>query len=91
MGLDYWAGTDRSGKHAYVDEFGEGKSFNITGFTSNLGSIDNLPISCVLYAFDKEYRTVVLHEHNNTTYMGYNMTDYLDNPIQCEYNDMRVY
>ena len=62
MGLDSWAGTECSGKHAYIDEFVEGKSVNVTGFTSTLGSIHNLTIAHVLYAFDKEDGTVFLLE-----------------------------
>ena len=49
LGLDSWADTVCSGKHAYVDEFIEGKSVNVTGFTSTLGSIDNLIIYHVLH------------------------------------------
>ena len=88
MGLEYWADTSCSGKHAYVDEVFEGKSVNITGFTSTFGSIDDLPISHVLYAFDKEDETLVLLEQNNTVYMLYDMIDSLDNPIHCEDNDV---
>ena len=50
--LDYWADTGLSVKHAYVDGFVEGKSVHLTGFTSTLVSIDNLPIDHVLYIFD---------------------------------------
>ena len=51
--LDSWADTGFPVKHAYVDEFVEGKILNVNGFTSTLGSIDNLPISYVLYSFGK--------------------------------------
>ena len=90
LGLDSWADTGFSGKHAYVDGFVEGNSVNVTGFKSTLGSIDNLPIAHVLYEFDKENGNVVLLEHNNTIYMGDDMIDSLDNPIQCEDNYVRV-
>ena len=90
LGLDSWADTGCSGKNAYVDEFVEVKSFNVTGFTSILVSIDNLPIAHVLYAFDKENENMVFLKHNNTIYTGNDIIDTLDNPIQCEYNDMRV-
>ena len=55
-----------------------------------MGSIDILPISRVLYEFDKEDGTVVFIERNNTIYMGDNIIDYLANPIQCEDNDAIV-
>ena len=54
LGLDSWAGAGFSGKHAYVEKIVEGNGVNVTEFTSNLGSIDNLTISHVLYAFGKE-------------------------------------
>ena len=66
LGLDYWADTGWSVKRAYVDEFVEVKSVNVTEWTYILGSIYNLPIDHVLYIFDKEDVTVVLLEHNNT-------------------------
>ena len=55
-----------------------------------MGSIDNLPIVHVLYAFDKEYVTVVLLEHNNTIYIGDDMIYSLDIPIQCRDNNLRI-
>ena len=54
LGLDSWAGTGFSGKHAYVDEIVEGNGVDVTEFASTLGSIDNLTIAHFLYAFDKE-------------------------------------
>ena len=68
----------------------QGNSGNVTRFTSTLGYIDNLPIAHVLYAFDKDGVTVVLREHNNIIYMGYDMIDSLSNPIKCQDNDGRV-
>ena len=88
LGLGPWADTGCSGKNGCVDEFVEGKSVNVTGFTSNLGSIYNLTIDHVLYEFDKQDETVVLLEHNNNIFMGYNMIDSLGNPVQCEDNDV---
>ena len=90
MGLDSWADTGCSDKHAYVDECFEYKTVNVTGFTSTLISIDRFTITNVLYAFDKEYGTVVLFEHNNTIYMGDDMINSVVNPIKCEDNDVRI-
>ena len=53
LGLDSWSETGCSDKHAYVDEFVEVNSADVTGFTSTLGSIDKITISRFLYAFDK--------------------------------------
>ena len=55
----------------------------MTGFTSILGSIYKRSIAHVLYTFDKEDGTVVFIEQNKTIYMGDDMIDSLDNPIQC--------
>ena len=66
LGLDSWSDTGCSKKYAYIDEFFEDKSFNVTRFTSTLGSINNLPIYHFLYEFDKEDVTVLFLEHNNT-------------------------
>ena len=90
LGLHSWSDSGCSVKHAYVDEFVEVKSVNATGFKSTLRSIDNLPITHFLYAFDKENGIVVLIEHNNTIYMGDNMINYLAKPIQCEDNNARI-
>ena len=54
-----------------------------------MGSIDNLPIAHVLYAFDKEDGTVVLLEHNSTMHTGDEIIDYLANLIQCKDNYVR--
>ena len=60
LGLYSWADSIFSGKLDYVDEFVEVNSFNITGFTYTLVSIDNLPIYHFLYSFHKDGGTVVL-------------------------------
>ena len=90
LGLDSWSETVCSVKHAYVDEFGEGNSVNVTGFTSNLVSIDKFPIAHILCVFDKEDATVVFLEQNNTICMGDDMVDSLSNPIQYKDNYVRV-
>ena len=53
LGLDSLAEIGCSVKHDYFDKFVEGGSVNVTGLTSTLGSIYNLPIAHILYAFDK--------------------------------------
>ena len=47
LGIDTWADTMCSGKHAFVEEFVEGKSVTATGFTPSLGSLPSLPIANV--------------------------------------------
>ena len=90
LGLDSWADTGFPGKYAYAAKFVEDKIANVTGFISTLISIYKLPISYALYEFDKEDRTVVFIEHNNTIYMGDGIINSLANPIKCEDNDVRI-
>jgi hypothetical protein len=59
LGLDTWADTSCSGKHAYVESFIEGKTVNATGFTSSLGTMKDLPIANVLYAYDMNDGTTI--------------------------------
>ena len=53
LGMDSWVDTGSSGKHAYVGDFFQVNSVNLTGFTSTLVYIDNLSIFHVLYEFYK--------------------------------------
>ena len=59
-----------------------------TGFTSHLGSVPNLPVANVLYAYDTTQGTVILLECNNGIYLGDKMSDSLMNPIQAEEVDV---
>ena len=52
LGIDSWADTSCSGKHAYVEEFIEGKNVTASGFSNSLGELKNLPMANVLYAHD---------------------------------------
>ena len=90
LGIDTWADTCCAGKHAFVEEFVEGKTVTATGFTSSLGSVKNLPIANVLYAYDATDGTVILLECNNSIYLGTKMSDSLMNPIQAEEVGVRV-
>ena len=65
LGIDSWANTGYSGKHAYVEEFISGRTVNATGFAPSLGSLKNLPIDNVLYAYDTPSGKTVLLEHKN--------------------------
>ena len=69
LGLDSWADTGCSGRHAYVEEFVIGKTVTAIGFSSALGKLDNLLYAHVLYAYDHEDGWILLLEHNNTIYM----------------------
>ena len=90
LGIDSWADTCCAGKHAYVEEFIEGKTVTATGFTSSLGSIKSLPIANVLYAYDAPDGTVIVLECNNSIYLGDKMNDSLLNPIQAEEVGVRI-
>ena len=90
LGLDSWAGTGCTGKHAYVDEFIVGSTVFASGFADSLGKLNDLPFANVLYAYDRLDGTTVLLEHNNVIYLGDNMEDSLATPIQCEENNVHV-
>jgi hypothetical protein len=90
LGIDTWADTCCAGKHAFVEEFIVGKTVTATGFTSTLGSVPDLPVANVLYAYDTSEGTVLLLECNNSIYLGDKMGDSLMNPIQAEEVDVRV-
>ena len=90
LGIDSWADTCCAGRHCYVEEFVQGKVVNATGFTSTLGSLNNLPIAHVLYAYDQPDGTTSVIECNNSIYLGEDMVDSLVNPIQCKDNDVCV-
>ena len=53
LALDSYADTSCSSRHAFVEEFIEGKTVSVTGFFSSLGSVKNLLMANVLYAYDK--------------------------------------
>ena len=84
LGIDSWADTGCAGKHAFVEEFVEGKTVTATGFTASLGSVSNLPIANVIYAYDSFKGEVLLLECNNSIYLGNKMDDSLINPVQAE-------
>ena len=84
LGIDSWADTGCSGKHAYVEEFVIGRTVTATGFSPSLGKLDNLSYAHVLYAYDHHDGTTSIIEHNNTIYLGEQMEDSLCNPIQSE-------
>ena len=54
------------------------------------GSIKNLPIANVLYAYDNPRGFVILLECNNAIYLGDKMNDSLLNPIQSEENGVKI-
>ena len=84
LGLDRWVDTCCIGRHAHVEKFVLGKTVTVTGFSSSLRKLDNLPFAHILYTYDHAEGSVILIEHNNTIYMGENMDDSLSNLIQSE-------
>ena len=67
--MDSWGGTSFSVKHAYVEEFVEGRSITDTVFTSELGSMKHPTITNLLYVYDLSDETTIILEHNLTIYM----------------------
>ena len=90
LGIDFWACTLCAGKHAFIEEFNEGKTVTGTGFTSSIGSLSNLLIVNFICAYDAPDETVLLLECNNLIYLDQKMSDSLLNPIQAEKVSVRV-
>ena len=90
LGFDTWADTSCAGKHAYVEAFIEGRIVTASGFSATMGTMDNLRIAHVVYAYDLNDGNTLLLENNNAIYMGDAMTDSLINPLQCEDNQVRI-
>ena len=84
LGIDSWAETCCTGKHAFVETFIEGKTVTATGFTSSLGSVWHIPVTDFVYVYDSPDVTVLLLKCNNSIYLGQKMSDSLLNPIQAE-------
>ena len=52
LGINSWADRGCARKHAYIEEFISGRTVNATVFAPSLGSLNNLTIANVLYAYD---------------------------------------
>lgn len=90
MSINSWADTCCSGRHAFVKEFVEGKMVNVVGFADSLGTVENLLIAHVVYAYNLSGSSVILLECNNSIYMENTMKDVLINPIQCKEHNAKV-
>ena len=90
LGIDTWADTNCAGKHAYVEEFVVDKFVTAGGFSASLGTLPDLPIANVLYAYDNDNGNTFILECNNSIYLGNQMNDSLMNPIQAEESDVRI-
>ena len=90
MGFDTWADTCCAGKHAHVFEFVDGKVVQAEGFASNLGTLKDLRMAHVGYAYDTPYGETYILRVNNAIYLGEHMDDCLANPIQCMENDTMI-
>ncbi|GFH50586.1 hypothetical protein CTEN210_07062 [Chaetoceros tenuissimus] len=76
LGIDSWADTNCAGKHAFVEEFVVDKFVTAGGFSASLGTIPDLPIANVLYAYDTDDGKTYIIECNNSIYLGDRMDDY---------------
>ena len=90
LGIDSWADTSCSGRHAHVLEFVEGRTVIAHGFASSLSPITNLSIANVAYAYDTANGESFIFVVNNSIYLGDLMEDGLLNPIQCMENNIRI-
>ena len=90
LGIDMWADTNCAGKHAYVEEFVVDKFVTAGGFSASLGTLPDLPIANVLYAYDNDDGNTFLLKCNISMYLGNQMDNSLMNPIQAEKSDVRI-
>ena len=82
LGFNTWADTTCAGCHAHVISLCDNKTVTAEGFASNLGTIQDLSIANVAYAFDTGNGQTFILRMDNTIYLGEHMTDCLANPIQ---------
>ena len=61
-----------------------------SGFRASLGTIPNLPIANILYAYNNNGVKTYIIKCNISIYLGDRMDDLLVNPIQAEESDVRV-
>ncbi len=90
MAFDSGADTCCAGRHAYVEEFVEGKTVTAHGFSSSLKTLPNLPIANVCYAYDAPTGETFMLEVNNAIYLGSEMEDSLLCPNQCRVNGVEI-
>ena len=90
MVIDTYADTACAGKYAFVEEFVMGKFITAKGFTTYLGSIDNITISNILYTYDATNGETIILEEKNSIYLCDKMYDLLLNTIQAEEIGVRV-
>ena len=69
LGINSWADTVCAGRHAYVEESVVDKLIMVSGFTPELGTLPDLPVDNVLYAYDSKDEIIIL-ESNNTIYLS---------------------
>ena len=62
LGIDSWADTACAGKHAFVEEFTMGKIVTASGFSPDLGSLGNLPVTNILYDHDTDQGETIILE-----------------------------
>ena len=90
LDIDSWADTCCAGRHAHVLEFIEGKTVSATGFSSELGSLTDLSMANVAYAYDTPHGEILILIVNNAIYLVDHMTDSLAKPVQCMDNTVQI-
>ena len=88
LGIDTYADTSCSGRHAHVIEFIEGKEITAKAWDNH--TTKNLKIANVAYAYDSPTGEVVILIVNQSIYGGDFMEDSLLQPIQCLQNNVHI-
>ena len=79
------------GKHAYVEEFIEGKLVSAKGYSEEIPAKNNLKIANVLYAYDHPMSGQVFFlRFNHSVYLGSKKNDSLLCLDRCRANGVDV-
>ena len=90
LGFDSYADTSCAGRHAWIESYVEGKTVTANGFATEMGTLENLPIVNVLYAYISPDGEVFILRVNNSTYLSNSMEDSLLCPNQCRLNGIEI-
>jgi hypothetical protein len=88
LGIDSYADTSCSGRHAHVIEFIEGKEITAKAWDNH--TTKSLRIANVAYSHDLPNGKVIILIINQTIYGGSFMEDSLLQPIQCLSHGVKI-
>ena len=90
LGFDSFADTCCAGRQTRVESIVEGKTVTASGFANTMGSIKDLPIANLLFAYDSLDGEVFILRVINCIYLGEAMEDSLLCPNQWRENGIQI-